>query len=278
MQTINYSFFNKYLDEYRIVFNKYYFDKNDKSSFLTKNHILNNKINNFIDFNNFKFIKKFIDKYYKNDKIKILDLGCGALDKAFILRKLYPQNKIIGLEAKISDDPGHKEVNTTRFSKSDFYKILQSKFNIQFRLYDGRSIPYPDNHFNIILLYAVIEHIKPQFRINFIKKIKQKLKKNGIFIIARCPQKYGLFEMISEKLSLGAHKWRMSIRDFDKIFSKQQFEIVMIKKLNNIFTEPSNIANKLYRILVIIDKILEFIKWPFFADYFLIIKKRDNKN
>lgn len=270
---MNHYLFNKYLDQYKKIFEQYYFDKSDKSSSLTKNHILNNKINNYIDFNNFYLIKKFIDNCYNNTKIKILDLGCGALDKSYILKMLYPKSELVGLEAVVSDDPGHKVVNKTRFNKPVFYGILQHQHNIKFGLYDGRNIPYPDNYFDVILLYAVLEHVQPQHRISFIKKTQQKLKRNGVFIIARCPQKYGLFEMISEKLSLGAHKWRMTLSDFDKIFPHQQYKIEKIKKLNNIFTEPTYLTNRLYYLLILVDKLLEYTRWPFFTDYFIIIRK-----
>lgn len=267
--------FNILLDDYKKNFNQYYYSENDISSQIILKDMLMNKINNYIDFLNISLIKNFLDNHYSTKKLRILDLGCGALDKTFILKKLYPNAELFGVESIISDDPEHVEINKTRFDKPRFFQALKKDYDINFILFDGRNLHFPEEYFDIILLYATIEHIRPWDRNNFITKTQSKLKKDGFFIIARCPQKYGLFEMISEKISHGAHRWRMTINDFKNIFPENKYKIVFRKNLNNIFTKPSFIVNSLYILLIAVDKILNYIKWPLFSDYFIIIKKNE---
>jgi len=266
--------FNSYYDEYSKIFLKYFYNKKDFNAHIAINHHINNKVNRYIDFRNIDLIDQFLIKNYKKRIFKLLDLGCGGLDKSFILKKLHPKSKIFGIETKISDDPGHVEINKYRFNKPNFFQQIKLKYNINFDLYDGRNLDFPDNFFDIIMLYATLEHIIPKERKKFIAGIEKKLKKNGYFIIARCPQKNGLFETIADKLSLGSHLWRLQKNDFIDLFPKQKYEIFILKYLNNIFTEPAAITNFFYPILVVIDRLLEYVKWPFFSDYFLVLRKR----
>lgn len=271
---MKFSDFLNIINEYREIFMNHYYLKNDQSSISLLNHTLNNKINNYVDYINFSLILKNIDTVYrKNNKTKILDLGCGVLDKSFILRKFYPYSKIYGVETKNPDDYELIKLNKTRFNRKKFFSLLNSKYNIKFYLYNGKNLPFADNYFNVILLYAVLEHVKFESRKSFIRTIQKKLKVNGLIIVTRCPQKYGFFEQISEKLLLGAHKWRLTEKEIYELFPSSKYKIIEIKKVNNIFTEPTTLTNRIFYLLIIIDKVLALIKWPFFSDYFLAIKK-----
>jgi len=267
--------FRRYYQEYSNIYLKYFYNKNDASSDLTLSHHINNRANQYIDYRNLDLVAQCLSGEYQSPRrFKLLDLGCGGLDKSLILRKLFPLAELFGVEAKISDDPGHREINKYRFNKPEYYQVLKKKYNLNFGLYDGRNLKFSNSFFDVIMLYATLEHIVPNERKEFIAKISKKLKKNGLIIVTRCPQKNGLFETISEKLSLGAHLWRLTKDEFNDIFPSQQFEMIEYREMNNIFTEPAAIANFFFPILVVLDRLLEYLKWPFFSDYFLVLRKR----
>jgi len=231
--------------------------------------LLKNKINSYVDYLNFREIFSFFDQ---NLRYKILDLGCGLGDKSILLKELFPSFEIFGLETTYHDDPDHVEHRPHLFFEK-IYPFINKEYNINLGFYDGLNIPFEDNFFDIILLYAVIEHIAPGNRKIFIDTISKKLKKNGYIVITRCPRYWGLMEFISRKFKLGAHPWVLKKKELLGLFDKDKFSLEVFKKMNNI---PNNhvVSKYFHKILIPLDKFLDLIKWPFSTDYFLIVKKR----
>ena len=153
-------------------------------------NILTNKINIYIDYTNFSEIYKFFKPLLKQN-LNILDLGCGLGDKAVVMKKMFPPSNIYGVETNTNDDPSHKE-NPPYKVFERVYPVISDAFNINLSLYDGYNLDFSDNTFDIAFLYAIIEHISPEHRKNFIKTISQKIKKDGYIVITRCPRYYSL--------------------------------------------------------------------------------------
>jgi len=80
-------------------------------------------------------------------------------------------------------------------------------------------------------------------------------------------------EFISRKFKLGAHPWVLKKKELLGLFDKDKFSVEVFKRMNNI---PNNhvVSKYFHKILIPLDKFLDFIKWPFSTDYFLIVKKR----
>ncbi len=234
------------------------------------NSMINNRINTYVNYTNFKFIYRY---FCNCENLKVLDLGCGYGDKCIFLKRLFPSFEIFGIETKNYDDPDHIERQPYLFFRSVHEKIKQ-RFDIKFDFYDGVNIDAENDFFDIILLYAVIEHISPDNRLNFIRTVGKKLREGGYFIITRCPRYFGLVEFITRKISpSGAHKWTLRKNDLLNLFDKKGYEMVVLKRSNNV---PNNhrLAIKFSSALVVIDHILNFLHWPFSTDYFLIVRKR----
>jgi 2-polyprenyl-3-methyl-5-hydroxy-6-metoxy-1,4-benzoquinol methylase len=262
-------------------FSKYIHTVNEYSTFLEKNissdlyyyqaynSVLKNKINNYINYLNLSLIYNYFSSY---KKLHLLDLGSGVGDKSYFIKYFFPTFKVYGLETINHDDPEHKKNKPHEFFGS-IYKKINKKFGLNLRLYNGKHIPKYYKNFDVIMLYAVIEHIAPKNRFNFIKSIEKRLNRNGYFIITRCPRRFGLIEYIARNLNLGAHEWVLSKNELLKLFPKNKYSIKLLKIMNNIPNGPY-FSNKFFSQLVIIDKILSFLRWPFATDYFLLVKKK----
>jgi SAM-dependent methyltransferase len=224
-----------------------------------------------INYTNFKLINDYFAKD-KNKKMNILDLGCGLGDKTYVLKKLFKNSKVYGVETVNFDDPNQKKNPPSAVFKH-FYPFFKKKFDINLTLYDGIKLKFPDKYFDIIFLFAVIEHIAPEKRKKFIKEISKKVKDDGHIVITKCPRRYSLTEFVARSLKLDHHPWLLSKEDLVGLFDNKDFDKVYLKSISNIPSNPEKIIQKLTFILIPIDHILQFLHWPFASDYFLIEKK-----
>jgi len=266
---MDFNYFSKINSEVKSFLAEFNFLNGGSFYSRTLNVMINNRINAYVNYKNFKLIYKHFHKY---NNLKILDQGCGFGDKCIFLKKLFSSFEIFGVETVNYDDPDHTEHKPHLFFKNVHEKIGQ-RFNIKFDFYNGFDVDAKDNFFDVILLYAVIEHISPEKRSNFINHASKKLKEGGYFVIARCPRNLGIIEFLSRRFNLGVHKWTLKKNELLDLFNKKKYAVEVFKRMNNI---PNNykLTKNLFYPLVIIDIILDFLKWPFSTDYFLIVKKR----
>ncbi len=102
-------------------------------------------------------------KYIKFTKGNILDFGCGD---GFFTEIIFGKGRInIGLDL----------VNNERIKEAQQKKIYK-----KIALYDGNTIPYPDNYFNTVISNCVLEHI-PDVK-SSLKEIYRVLKPGGYFL------------------------------------------------------------------------------------------------
>ena len=102
-------------------------------------------------------------KYNKLIKGKALDFGCG---EGFFAQLVFGKEKIsVGLD--LLDNKRIREA-------------IDKKIYKKIKLYNGDTIPYPDNHFNTVVSNCVLEHISDIKK--SIKEIYRVLKPGGHFI------------------------------------------------------------------------------------------------
>lgn len=121
-------------------------------------------------------IKKYADRI-KN--AKILDVGCGPGNYTALFA--HDGNKVTGLDIKDNRDKAY----------SSFYK---------FDLYAGKKFPYPDNSFDYVINFDVIEHI-PHDKL-FVQEMYRVLKKGGKVIVAT-PNKNRLASILLKLIGKG---------------------------------------------------------------------------
>ena len=164
------------------------------------------------------FVKEFISQNVLVENLLVLDLGAGSGGTSVILSQ---QNKVV------SFDLSRKRLRNQETSKSIF------RVNG-----DAAKLPFKSNHFDLIILQDVIEHI-PGYE-NLIEEVIRILKKNG-YIYLSTPNKYSLINIVSDPhwgVPLVAILNRNQIKKyFLKIFRKRQVsrkDIAQLLSLNNI--------------------------------------------
>jgi len=123
---------------------------------------------------------------------RVLEVGSG---EGYGTNKLSKSNKvkeIIGLDV---------DFNSIK-KASNKYKSSR----LSFRHYNGKTFPFKENCFDVVISFQVIEHIQDD--INYLHEVYRVLKKNGIFILTTPNRTY--------RLKPGQKPWnRFHVREYD---------------------------------------------------------------
>lgn len=117
----------------------------------------------------YEYAVKFLDS---NEKV--LELGCG---------EGYGTHLLSGNSGSIFGLDIHKESLNHAIEKYE-------SVNCKFRTYDGITIPFPDETFDRVVLFQVIEHIEDDH--GFLQEISRVLKPGGILFLTTPSRSYRL--------------------------------------------------------------------------------------
>tara|TARA_R110001592_G_scaffold156341_5_gene386763 strand:- start:2873 stop:3574 length:702 start_codon:yes stop_codon:yes gene_type:complete len=101
-----------------------------------------------------------------NDKMKVLDFGCGDGNSSKYIRKHFHNADIKGID-----------VSAQSIEEAELKNIK----NANFLAFDGAKIPFEDNQFDFIFTSMVFHHIEHRLHDNILKEIKRVLKPKGRF-------------------------------------------------------------------------------------------------
>ena len=156
-----------------------------------------------------------IEKYASQLTGKLLDFGCGS--KPY--KTIFNVDEYIGLDF---ENPGHDHKN----EEIDVF-------------YDGKNIPFPDNHFDSILCSEVVEHL---FDLpHTLAEMNRVLKKGGKMLIT-CPFVWNEHELPYDY----ARYTEFALKD---LLEKKGFRIINFEKKGN-FIETLTQMRVLYFIQI----------------------------
>lgn len=107
---------------------------------------------------------KELSGFEKDQKFKLLDIGCGDGASEVFFHQYFPQVEIEGID--ISEE-------------SVVFAQNRNIPNCNFQVYDGKQIPFPDLSFDVIFIACVLHHIQQKDHVEFLKEAFRLLKKNG---------------------------------------------------------------------------------------------------
>ena len=119
-----------------------------------------------------KFYIQHLYPYYlvrqKAADMTILDIGFGDGYGSFYLAGAA--NKVIGIDME-----------------EDNVKMAREKYranNLSFRFCDATNMDFPDEAFDIVCSFQVIEHIKENLLLKYLSEVRRVLKPTGVFYIS----------------------------------------------------------------------------------------------
>jgi ubiquinone/menaquinone biosynthesis C-methylase UbiE len=199
----------------------------------------------------------------KPSNAKILDAGCGI-------------GHLSALLSMLGKDVVSIDINPDK----SLWRYMGKKYKIQFICADARYIPLREKTFNVVLAYAVLEHLGNQVdEQQFLSEVYRTLKKEGKIVLGGTPNKYSFTEIFGESAPiLGGHKRKFTKGSLISKLESSQFFTIFIE--NEYFLPqylPMDLLNKVWNQLafplVKIDSYLRSI--PFHHSFFVISEKSD---
>jgi SAM-dependent methyltransferase len=186
--------------------------------------------------NPFYFLRRGLYRHLKNHAKKLdgvlLDFGCGR--KPY--KNLFDVKEYVGVDIEKS---GHSH----ELSEIDVY-------------YDGRTIPFKDNHFDSVLCSEVFEHI---FEIDIIlREINRVMKKDAKILITvpfvwndhEVPYDFGRYSTYGIRYLLEKHGFTVISIDKSTNFAETLCQLWMLY-LHHVLKTKSQVVNSILNVFLI---------------------------
>jgi len=210
---------------------------------------------------------------------KVLDFGCGIGLQAYLLAHLgYDVYGLETVEDKSLDGflkgKAETHIKSREESMRGVWETIQKKSRVHFQFYDGRNIPFPNGHFDVVLAYAVFEHIPPKEVPNIIKGVGRVLKPGGILYVFQLPQRTSYTEFVARKLGLESHEYLWSYSSINAALNRSGFKIKFYKQVDMMINHPYKVVNPLFPILKKVNKVLLQTPLAYFAHHLTVVAEK----
>lgn len=223
-----------------------------------------------------EIISHFINEYISKSgrAIKILDFGTG-----------------IGSNIEILNRYGYKSITAIDISQKaiDLCKSRFRKFpNIQFYVFNGKSLPFKDAFFDLVICTEVLEHVADLY---FVSSELKRVTSNAGYLLVSTPNYFNLSGLIKVIIDLfskekdwnpwGAHKG-----GFERLFFWFQLQDIFNDRFTIIEAQGRDIllswfyffrhyfSSKFANILLLLPKKFQWMKY-FSMNYYVLFKKNE---
>jgi len=187
------------------------------------------------------FLKKTLDKFNKNKKIKVLDVACGT---GRMLPELILSKRNIeyhGLDSSLAMTSHLKE------------KAKKLNFPVKVKIGDATKLPYKDNEFDIVYTYHLTWHLPENLQKKMILEMLRVTKKKGYLVFDVLNENFvwdKYKHLFGKKPTEGIHK--VSVKKIKKMFKRYDHKI---EKLSD-FPVKNSFVHSIFNIVNLSRKIL----------------------
>jgi ubiquinone/menaquinone biosynthesis C-methylase UbiE len=102
----------------------------------------------------------------------ILDLGCGTATLAILIKKMYPETEVTGLD---------RDPDVLKIARE---KVARNSLNIKLDQGMAFKLPYPDGSFDRVLSSLLLHHLTRENKIRTLREVFRVLRPGGEFHLA----------------------------------------------------------------------------------------------
>jgi len=188
--------------------------------------------------------------------LKICEKIIGEYIPNYIRRdydsKLYAEGlrySVIGMDipTPIGEQP---EISKTKW-QTRIWKTLARRFNSSYLLGDGRFLPFQTELFDVVIAYAVIEHIPHNIGglTMLLNEVNRILKRDGLFFIFRCPREQSYIERFASILKMEHHEKLFSENTIARLLEEHHFCVKEIERTDLIPAFPPKMLQRMWNFL-----------------------------
>lgn len=166
---------------------------------------------------------------------KILEIGHGSCQHLPLILEQAESLEFYGLEIS----------KTMKVEAERKNKAYLNRQTIQFKLYDGETIPFPDDFFDRIMTVNTLYFWKKPFR--FLEEVYRVIQPNGLLVIAFAQKEFmKQLPFVKQKFSL------YNIQDLLDLVNKSSFRLVNIgENTENVIGNAGELVNRNYAVVVL---------------------------
>lgn len=199
---------------------------------------------------------------------KILDFGAGGGYMSMFFA--HQTKKIEALEYCDPDECKPISQTDPTYNMAVQQKHLWEKIStdypvIHFSHYSGGRIPFENCSFDVVIAYAVLEHIPASLLGHYCDELRRVLKPGGTLLISYLPRRLAYMEHLARWLKMGSHENLFDDRAFPRFMACHGFEKLMQGRKNLFPAYPSRITNLFFPVLRWIEPLLCLTPLLFFA-------------
>jgi len=200
----------------------------------------------------------------------VLDFGCGSGYLALLLAKMGYNVNAIDINSYVTYNKSDYNDIMTKDQQNLWTQLTKIDSRLTFSHYTDQ-IPYGDKTFDIVVAYAVLEHVPEKLISHVLGEIKRVLKPKGILFISRLPRTLSIPEYLAKTLRLDAHEKLYSDKEAVQVLENEGFKIIEQSLVEIVPAYPETITNALAPTLLLLDKILSHTPLRYFSHHLRII-------
>lgn len=187
-----------------------------------------------------------VKKFEQDEKLQILDLGCGDGVTDLFFNRHFPQFQITGIDVS-----------------GESIEIASQKNigNAVFQTYDGEKIPFADGQFDLVFMAGVLHHVAIDQQQNLVAEVARLLKRTGRFYVFEHNPFNPLTRHLVNNCEFDKGVQLLPFKKTKELIVKSGLKISNVKYL--IFFPRS----KFFKLFHRIEKFLH--KWPLGGQYFI---------
>jgi len=209
-------------------------------------HTKNVKLSGADSFYFAKMKVECLQDFEKNEKLSVLDVGCGDGATELFMQQYFSSWKINAIDISSSSIDEAKKRNIS---------------NATFQSYDGLQIPFADESFDVVFMAGVLHHVEYALHQKIISEIKRVLKKQGRLYVFEHNPLNPLTRYLVKTCVFDKDAKLLKSNYTSAILQKQQFHIT--NKIFMIFFPRKGLLSK----FIFLEKRLKWL--PLGGQYFI---------
>jgi SAM-dependent methyltransferase len=203
----------------------------------------------------------------------VLDLGTGFGFSAVSFAYAGCRVKAIDIDDFMKDVPNHALARTAQEQLFYWPRVQEAFGGLTFTHYKN-VMPFPDDSFDAIMAYGVLEHIPDALHASVMGEVRRVLKPGGHLFISFLPRKWALCENLAKWMGMAHHDRLWGDGEIKAFLRNHKFDILRFNRIAFSPQHPTSFSNNMQWLFDPLDFIARFTPLALLAHHFRIVVRK----